>query len=194
MPPQDVHRDIDSTTYQSSYQQTWPNVSVFAVTVWFYKTHTHTIFIDQCAATWGYVPTGWLNCYTCPATWIMLVVFGPFYKIQYEALYDSACRQRLLKYTLMCKIFRHWGFPCFFLSCNVNARVRPAKMGHGPQSSKFLCSSMYCLFCVVLCIVCVWTCTVLLPSGGYPTAVNKHIYHIISYHWFNKLTTQMFPI
>jgi len=34
---------------------------------------------------------------------------------------------------------------------------------------------MYCLFCVVLCIVCVHMCTVLLPPGGYPIAVNKYI-------------------
>jgi hypothetical protein len=30
-----------------------------------------------------------------------------------------------------------------------------AKTGHGPHSPKLLCCSMYCLFCVVLCIVCV---------------------------------------
>jgi hypothetical protein len=30
------------------------------------------------------------------------------------------------------------------------------------------------LFCV-LCIVCVYMCTVLLPPGGYPIAVNKYI-------------------
>ena len=53
---------------------------------------------------------------------------------------------------------------------------------------------MYCLFCVVLCIVGVYICTVLLPPGGYPVAVkyiisyhhiisSYHIYHIISsYH------------
>ena len=35
----------------------------------------------------------------------------------------------------------------------------------------FLCCSMYCLFSVVLCIVCVYMCTVLLPPGGYPIAV-----------------------
>ena len=35
--------------------------------------------------------------------------------------------------------------PCFFLSCKANARVKPAKMGHGPHSSNF---------CVVLRIVC----------------------------------------
>jgi len=46
-------------------------------------------------------------------------------------------------------------FPCFFLSCKANARVYLAKTGHGPRSSKLLCCSMYCLFCVVLCIVCV---------------------------------------
>ena len=46
-------------------------------------------------------------------------------------------------------------FPCFFLSCKANARVNLAKTGHGPHSPKLLCCSMYCLFCVVLCIVCV---------------------------------------
>jgi hypothetical protein len=55
--------------------------------------------------------------------------------------------------------------PCFFLSCKANARVKPAKTGHGPHSSKLLCCSMYFLFlyvflycfinfCAVLCIVC----------------------------------------
>ena len=27
-------------------------------------------------------------------------------------------------------------FPCFFLSCKANARVKPTKTGHGPLSSK----------------------------------------------------------
>jgi hypothetical protein len=36
---------------------------------------------------------------------------------------------------------------------------------------------MYCLFCVVLCIVYVYMCTELLPPGGYPIAVK----YIISY-------------
>ena len=26
-------------------------------------------------------------------------------------------------------------FPCFFLSCKANARVKPAKTGHGPHST-----------------------------------------------------------
>ena len=50
-------------------------------------------------------------------------------------------------------------FPSFFLSCQANASVKPAKNGHGPHSSQFLYCSMYILccsmyFCVVLCIDC----------------------------------------
>jgi len=57
-------------------------------------------------------------------------------------------------------------FPCFFLSCEANARVKLAKTGHGPHSSTLvvicvvpllfvlfrccLCCSMYCL-CVNVC-------------------------------------------
>jgi hypothetical protein len=46
------------------------------------------------------------------------------------------------------------GFPCFFLSYTANARVKPAKMGHGQHSSQIfvlfcvlfvLCRSVYCL-------------------------------------------------
>jgi hypothetical protein len=40
-------------------------------------------------------------------------------------------------------------FPCFFLSCKANARVKLAKTGHGPHSSTLVG------LCVVLCIVCV---------------------------------------
>jgi len=36
---------------------------------------------------------------------------------------------------------------------------------------------MYCLFSDVLCIVCVYMCTELLPRGGYPIAVK----YIISF-------------
>jgi hypothetical protein len=51
-------------------------------------------------------------------------------------------------------------FPCFLLSCKANARVKPAKMGHGLHSSKMLvlfyvsfvlCRSVYCLCVNVYC-------------------------------------------
>jgi hypothetical protein len=40
-------------------------------------------------------------------------------------------------------------FPCFFLSCKANARVKLAKTEHGPHSSTLV------ITCVALCIVCV---------------------------------------
>ena len=49
-------------------------------------------------------------------------------------------------------------FPCFFLSCKANARVKPGKTGHGTHSSKFLCCFMYfgfVSFCVLLVCKCV---------------------------------------
>ena len=65
--------------------------------------------------------------------------------------------------------------------------TRPGRQRRGTARTvpKFLCS-MYCLFCVVLCIVCVNVyCTVLLPPGGYPIAVNKYIrliLHVCTVH------------
>ena len=53
------------------------------------------------------------------------------------------------------------------------------------QITCYLCCSVF--ICVVLCTVCVQTCTVLLPPGVNPIAVNKYIvschiiYHVISY-------------
>jgi len=82
-------------------------------------------------------------------------------------------------------------FPCFFLGCKANARVKTAKTGHGPHSSKIFVLFyiyfvlFYVLFvCGVLCIVGECMCTVRLPPGGYPIAVNKYIllYHFIYTH------------
>ena len=54
-------------------------------------------------------------------------------------------------------------FPCFFFSCKTNARVKLAKLGHGPHSSTLVCICVVRLLLfvligcclVVLCIVCV---------------------------------------
>jgi hypothetical protein len=49
-------------------------------------------------------------------------------------------------------------FPCFFLSCNANARVKLEKTGHGPHSSQLVNCVVPCIVCVefvVLCTVCV---------------------------------------
>jgi len=52
---------------------------------------------------------------------------------------------------------------------------------------------MYCLFCVVLFIVCVYMCTVLLPPGGYPFPVNKYIIYHITYYIISKERLSMLP-
>jgi hypothetical protein len=43
----------------------------------------------------------------------------------------------------------------------------------------FLCCPMWCLFCDVPCIVCLYMCTEQLPPGGYPIAVKYIISYII---------------
>ena len=50
-------------------------------------------------------------------------------------------------------------FPCFFLSCKVNARVYLAKSGQGPHSSKIFVSFkifvwFYVLFALCRCMYC----------------------------------------
>ena len=87
-------------------------------------------------------------------------------------------------------------FRPFFLSCKANSRVQLTKTGHGPHCSQlgnfYTVSSLLILFwpvwvripeslptkvvnCVVLCIVCMYMSTVLLPPGVNPIAVNKYI-------------------
>ena len=52
------------------------------------------------------------------------------------------------------------GFPCFFLSCKANAKVKPARMRHGPHSSSFcvvlfiVCFVLFCVLFVCKCVLC----------------------------------------
>jgi hypothetical protein len=78
-------------------------------------------------------------------------------------------------------------FPCIFLRCKANARVKRAKTGHGTHSSQFLCCSMY--FYVVLFIVCfvsfcvLFVCKCVLNYCHWvATQLQLNIYHIIPYH------------
>ena len=61
-------------------------------------------------------------------------------------------------------------FPCFFLRCKANARVKLAKTGHGLYSSTLvvICAIrfLFVLFCVLFVCKCV------LPPGDNPIAVN----------------------
>ena len=84
------------------------------------------------------------------------------------------------------------GFPCFFLSCKTNARVKHPKTGHGPHSSKMFVL-IYVLFVFVsFCVLFVCKCVLYYCHrvAGYPIAVNK-IYHIIS---VSNNNTSDFPL
>jgi len=70
-------------------------------------------------------------------------------------------------------------YPCFFLSCKANARVKLAKTWHGPHSSTLVYICVVRLLFVLFYVL--FACKCVLPLGDNPIAVNKYIiYHIIS--------------
>jgi len=69
-------------------------------------------------------------------------------------------------------------FPCFFLSCKANARVKLAKTGHSPHSSTLVCICVVQLLFVLFYVS--FVCKCVLPLGDNPIAVNKYISHHIS--------------
>jgi len=64
-------------------------------------------------------------------------------------------------------------FPCFFLSCRANARVKLAKTGHGPHSSTLVDICVVQLLFVLFYVL--FVCKCVLPPVDNPTAVNKYI-------------------
>jgi hypothetical protein len=68
-------------------------------------------------------------------------------------------------------------YPCFFLSCKANARVKLAKMGHGPQTSTLVVICVVRLLFVLFCVL--FVCRCVLPPGDNQIAVNKFIIYII---------------
>ena len=69
------------------------------------------------------------------------------------------------------------GFPCYFLSCKANARVKLAKTGHGPHSSTLVVICVARLLFVLFYVL--FVCKCVLPPGDNPIAVNKYIIYII---------------
>ena len=64
-------------------------------------------------------------------------------------------------------------FPCFFLSCKANARVKLAKTGHGPHPSTLVVICVVRLLFVLFYVL--FVCKCVLPPGDNPIAVNKFI-------------------
>ena len=59
------------------------------------------------------------------------------YNVQYSThAHTHTCKLiTTTKYVCLCLTTLTEVFPCFFLSCKANARVKPARTGHGPHSS-----------------------------------------------------------
>jgi hypothetical protein len=64
-------------------------------------------------------------------------------------------------------------FPCFFLSCKANARVKLAKTGLVPHSSTLVVIWVVRLLFVLFYVL--FVCKCILPPGDNPIAVNKYI-------------------
>jgi hypothetical protein len=64
-------------------------------------------------------------------------------------------------------------FPCFFLSCKANARVKLAKTGHGPHSSTLVV--IYVVRLLFMLFYVLFVCKCVQPLGDNPIAVNKYI-------------------
>jgi len=84
-------------------------------------------------------------------------------------------------------------FPCFFLSCKANARVKLAKTGHGPHYSTLVVICFVRLLFVLFYVL--FVCKCLLPPGDNPIAVNKYIcgVYCIVYVCRNHRTQRPFP-
>jgi hypothetical protein len=70
-------------------------------------------------------------------------------------------------------------FPPFFLSCKANARIKPAKTGHGQHSSKFVVWVVLFVILIVLLLIVMFyvlfVCKCVLPPGVNPNAVDRYI-------------------
>jgi hypothetical protein len=60
-----------------------------------------------------------------------------------------------------------------FLSCKANSRVKLAKTGHGPNSTRLFVICVVRLLFVLFCVL--FVCKRVLPPGDNPIAVNKYI-------------------
>jgi hypothetical protein len=79
-------------------------------------------------------------------------------------------------------------FPCFFLSCKENSRVKLTKTGHGQHPSKFV--TRVVLLLIVLFYV-LFVCTCVLPPSVNPIAVHKHIIssELVTPSWLRGLNS-----
>ena len=91
---------------------------------------------------------------------IFIIFMLLFNFVSYVFLFLYLCIL-VLVYVLFCTFCSHRAnrhssstltevFVCFFLSCKANARVKPAKTGHGLHSSVLIV--LFCVLCVCVCV------------------------------------------
>ena len=80
-------------------------------------------------------------------------------------------------------------FPCFFLSCKTNARVKLAKTGHGPHSFTLVVICVVRLLYVLFYVL--FVCKCVLPPDDNPIAVNKYINNLGLLNVYFKLLQRM---
>jgi hypothetical protein len=66
-------------------------------------------------------------------------------------------------------------YPCFFLSCKANARIKLAKTGHGPQSTILVQVCICVVRLLFMLFYVVFVCKCVLPPGDNQIAINKYI-------------------
>ena len=80
-------------------------------------------------------------------------------------------------------------FPCFFLSCKANARVKLAKSGHVPHSSTLVVICVVRLLYVSFYVL--FVCKCVLSPGDKPNAVNKYIVSYILEYYYDARTHEL---
>jgi hypothetical protein len=85
-------------------------------------------------------------------------------------------------------------FPCFFLSCKANARVKLAKTGHGPHSSTLVVICVIRLLFVLFYVL--FVCKCVLPPGDNTIAVYIYIINscYISIHFSSLSLSLSLPL
>ena len=78
-------------------------------------------------------------------------------------------------------------FPCPFLSCKANARVKPAKTGHSPHSSKLVVICIVLLFIVLFYVLFVCKCVLYYCHRVTTQLQLTNVYHIITNDYLSVL-------
>jgi len=77
------------------------------------------------------------------------------------------------------------GFPCFFLSCKANARIKLANRGHGPHYSKLVIICVVLLLLVLFHVLFVCKCVLYYCHR---VTTQLQLTNIISYHTINHIS------